>query len=69
LPDLGVQGLDVRAGLALLGGRGKDLGGALQQFRLPLRDLVRVHVEALCQHSEGLVTLQGGNRYLRLESR
>lgn len=36
--DLGVQRLDVRACLALLGRRRKDVGGTLHQLGLPLGD-------------------------------
>jgi len=40
-----------------------------QQLRLPVRNLVRMDIELLCQLGRRLVALQGGNRHLGLEFR
>ena len=55
LPDLGVQRLQIRPRFAFLTGGGKHLGRTLQQLGLPLRDLVRVNIEALGQLRQRLV--------------
>jgi len=60
LPDLGVQRLDIRTGVALLGGSGEHLGGALQQLQPPLPDLVRMDLVLLGQLDQGLFTPDRG---------
>ena len=69
LADLGVQRLNVRTRLPLFRSRGKNLSGPLHQLRLPLRDLVRVHIVSLSQSRQRLVALHGRYRPLRLEGR
>jgi len=68
LADPGVQRLDVGAGLALLGRRGEDLGGALHQLGLPPRGPVRMDVVRLCQGGQLLITLECCQRHLGLDS-
>src|SRR5258706_9385466 len=69
LADLGVQRLEIRRRLALIGRRGEDLGGTLQQLVLPLRDLVGGHIEALRQLRQRLFVLKRFQRHLRFEAR
>ena len=54
---------------ALLGGGREYVAGALEELRLPLRDLLGVDIEALRKLRERLVALDGGQRHLRFECR
>ena len=67
LPDLGMQRLDVRQMLPLVRSGGKYLDGPLQQLGFPLRDLVRVHIAALGQLCQRLITLDDSYRHLCFE--
>ena len=69
LADLGVQPLQIRcrSRSALVSRRGEDLGGALQQFVFPLRDLIGVHVKALGQLRQRLFALKRCQRHFGLE--
>ena len=67
LTDLGMQRLQIRFTLALLRNAGKYVRGPFQQLAVPLRDLIRMHIQLLRQRRKGLITLEGGNRHLRLE--
>ena len=69
LADLRMQRLDIGTVLALLGRSREDFRGAVQQLGLPLRDLVRMHIEPLRQLGQGLVAPDGGNGHLGLERR
>jgi len=69
LPDLGVQALDVRSGVALVGCGGKYLSRALQQLGSPLADLVGVDLELLGKLDQGPVPPDCGQGHLRFERR
>src|SRR5208283_2777575 len=69
LANLGVQRLDVRTMLPLLRRGREHLCCPLQQLRLPLRYLVRMDIEPFSQLYHRVVTLDGCQRYLGLESR
>jgi hypothetical protein len=56
-------------GPTLLPARGKYLSGFAEKLCLPLRDLVRVHVEAMGKLGERLVAFAGSQGYLRLKQR
>ena len=47
----------------------EDLGGSVEKLLLPLRNLVRMHIELLRQFGQRLVALQGSDRHLGLEFR
>lgn len=47
----------------------KDSRSTFQKLRAPLRDLVRVNVELMCQLGQRLLALDGRQRHLRLEGR
>src|SRR5680860_1395406 len=64
-----MQQLDVRPLLALIRGAGKYLTRPPQELGLPLRDLVRVHIETRGQLRQRLVAFDGGYRHLRFEYR
>jgi len=42
---------------------------SLQEMGFPLRDLIDVNVELLCQLGQGLVTFQGSQSHFRFKSR
>lgn len=69
LSDLGVQSLDVRTGLALVGRSGEYLSGALQQLGSPLADLVGVDLELLGELDQGPVSPDGSQGHFRFERR
>ena len=64
LPDLGVQALDIRAGVTLLGRCGEHLAGALEQLGAPLADLIGMNLELLDQ---GAIPSERGQRHFRFE--
>src|ERR1700691_1834585 len=47
----------------------ENSGRPFEQLRLPSRDLVRMHIENLRQFRKRLLTFQGNQSHLRLESR
>src|SRR5215207_1187487 len=69
LTDLRVQCLQIRRRFTLVGCRGEDLDGALQQLILPLRDLAGMHIEALGELRQGVFALDRRQCYLCLEGR
>src|SRR5258705_9664761 len=69
LADLGVQRLQIRRWSAIVGGSGENLGGALQQLVLPLRDLIRMNIETFGQLCQGQFALDRCQRHFRLEGR
>src|SRR6478609_7058817 len=71
LADLGVQHLHIHHWRCLESRiiRPKYPGDTLQHLCLPGRDLVRVHIILLSQLGQRLLSLDGGQRHLGLESR
>src|SRR5262249_41003659 len=69
LPNLRLQVLDAGAflGILLIAGVSEHLGDLIEKLRFPLRDLLRVHIEALSELGERLVTLDGSQGYLGFE--
>jgi hypothetical protein len=65
-----MQGLHIDSRFRLgLRGLAKHAGGTLQELIAPLLDLVRMHIEILCQLDQGLLALDRGHRHFRLECR
>lgn len=69
LADLGVEGLQIRAGIALLGRGREHFGGALQQLEPPLSDLVHVNAVLLRQLNQRLFAAGRDQSHRRLEFR
>jgi hypothetical protein len=69
LANLGVQRLQIRAALALLGRGRKHIGSPLQQLGTPLADLVGMNFELLGKLDQRPVAAHRGQRHLRLERR
>jgi hypothetical protein len=66
LPDLGMQGLEIRRVRCRLG-PAKDLRGPRQQLLFPFGDLSGVDAELLGQFGQRLVAFDGRHRDLRFE--
>src|ERR1044072_7563218 len=69
LPDLGMQSLQVDHRFTASGSAIEHTGGALQKLRFPLRNLVRMNVEALRKVRQRHLALQRRQRHSRLENR
>jgi hypothetical protein len=67
LADLRVQALHIGEGSRALTRRGEQTHRALQELRLPLRDLVGVDIKLLHEFRERSIVLQGRERHLGFE--
>ena len=64
-----MQGLQIRTVLALLSGTREYFRHALQQFGLPLRNLIRMYIEPLRQLGQGWSPLTAARAILALKGR
>src|SRR5450432_2378122 len=67
LPDLGMQSLQVDSRFTTSGSVIEHTGSALQKLRFPLRDLIRMNVEALRKVRQCHLALQRPNATLALK--